>query len=484
MKRSTCLLLILLACTHSLRADLRDTTNAADYLIISTSELIQQHPWITDLADWRDQHGRTSMIVSTEEIWSEFGDGTPSDTHLKEFLHFARLNWQEPQLADVFLIGHHDVVPSHVEESDLVDSIEYVSDYFYVTSGDPEEYQPLFSMGRLPWSPMMDEPLWDYYSKIVTYETAAEAPWLHSVHIIADESNSMFDWPDQFAEPIAELIPPQYSIERDYLDFGPQHDWHGDRDEILANLESGSLMMYFCGHATGNIWSEVLQLSATDFVGLTNSPAYPVVVGPMINDIYDLDGQFVVGDVPRAFLSNPDGGAIAYFAETTVGWANAGRLYRLQLTEALFNPENRTAGSVWQAADDAYVEAGPVSGSRRETLLATMLFGDPGLRLPDRITAAEDRPKASIPESVKLLGSYPNPFNPSTTLRYSVGSPTHVTLTIYDIQGREVRTLIDKVVTSGEHSVEWRPDSRAAGVYLAALRSGGTQSVTKLVYLK
>ncbi len=90
------LMLALLLCSTVAVADLHDPNNRADYLIVTTNELILSYPWITELALWRADHGRIPMVVSIEEVWSEFGNNLPSDTALKTFLHYARLNWQPP----------------------------------------------------------------------------------------------------------------------------------------------------------------------------------------------------------------------------------------------------------------------------------------------------------------------------------------------------------------------------------------------------
>lgn len=75
-----------------------------------------------------------------------------------------------------------------------------------------------------------------------------------------------------------------------------------------------------------------------------------------------------------------------------------------------------------------------------------------------------------------LQGNHPNPFNPSTTIRFSLPTDTHVSLVIYNARGERVRTLMDASPGVGEHEAVWRGrDDRdaavASGVYFARLVS-------------
>ncbi|HEX5130973.1 MAG TPA: FlgD immunoglobulin-like domain containing protein, partial [Candidatus Krumholzibacteria bacterium] len=91
--------------------------------------------------------------------------------------------------------------------------------------------------------------------------------------------------------------------------------------------------------------------------------------------------------------------------------------------------------------------------------------------------------------ALTLLPNVPNPFNPATTLRFVVPARDHVSLTIYDVAGRYVTTLVDAVRAAGMNEAEWtgkddNGNSVASGVYVSRLRVG-TRSVSRtLVLLK
>ncbi len=96
-----------------------------------------------------------------------------------------------------------------------------------------------------------------------------------------------------------------------------------------------------------------------------------------------------------------------------------------------------------------------------------------------------------IPETFSLHQNYPNPFNPATFIRFSLPSASMVTVTIYDILGRVVRTFDEGVLPRGTHSIEWNAVQFASGVYFyrltAVSRAGGGrvfQQSKKMMYLK
>ena len=96
----------------------------------------------------------------------------------------------------------------------------------------------------------------------------------------------------------------------------------------------------------------------------------------------------------------------------------------------------------------------------------------------------------AIPKRVALHQNSPNPFNPTTVIRYDVpDGGAHVTLQIYDVRGQLVRTLVDGNVTPGKRSVTWdgkdgRGGQVATGIYFYRLRAGGKTFTKKMVFLK
>ena len=97
--------------------------------------------------------------------------------------------------------------------------------------------------------------------------------------------------------------------------------------------------------------------------------------------------------------------------------------------------------------------------------------------------------EASMPDSYYLLQNYPNPFNSTTTLRYDLAGHSNVNIIIYDMLGREVKTLINQTQDAGFKSIQWDGTNDygkqvSAGVYLYRIQAGEYMQTKKMVFLK
>jgi hypothetical protein len=95
----------------------------------------------------------------------------------------------------------------------------------------------------------------------------------------------------------------------------------------------------------------------------------------------------------------------------------------------------------------------------------------------------------AVPEEFILSQNYPNPFNPSTTISFSVPAEGNVVVSIYDITGRLVNTLVNENMSSGYHSVVWdgadmTGESVSAGLYIYSLQAEGVSLTRKMVLMK
>ncbi len=80
--------------------------------------------------------------------------------------------------------------------------------------------------------------------------------------------------------------------------------------------------------------------------------------------------------------------------------------------------------------------------------------------------------------------NFPNPFNPVTTIAYGLAKPAHVTIRVYDVSGREVRTLVDTDLEPGRYQETLDAAGLAGGVYFARMTAGDFTETMKLVLLK
>lgn len=90
----------------------------------------------------------------------------------------------------------------------------------------------------------------------------------------------------------------------------------------------------------------------------------------------------------------------------------------------------------------------------------------------------------TVPSTFTLEQNFPNPFNPTTTIAYSIPASAHIELTIYDLSGRNVATLVDATQSAGSYHVTFNAEGLASGVYIARLTAGARTAVRKLALLK
>jgi uncharacterized protein (DUF2141 family) len=88
------------------------------------------------------------------------------------------------------------------------------------------------------------------------------------------------------------------------------------------------------------------------------------------------------------------------------------------------------------------------------------------------------------PVSFTLDQNYPNPFNPTTVINYSLPSESFVTLKVYDVMGKEVRTLVNEKKSAGSYNVNFNAENLAAGLYVYQLRTENFVSSKKMMLLK
>ncbi len=94
-----------------------------------------------------------------------------------------------------------------------------------------------------------------------------------------------------------------------------------------------------------------------------------------------------------------------------------------------------------------------------------------------------------LPETYALSPNYPNPFNPVTTIQYNLPDDAHVSMVIYDIMGRQVRTLVNDVQNAGYRTVKWNATNEmgqpvSAGMYFYVLKADDFTQIRKMVLLK
>jgi len=207
------------------------------------------------------------------------------------------------------------------------------------------------------------------------------------------------------------------------------------------------------------------------------------IVGGAHGDI-DQDGKmdFVFGS--RA--STPNAGI--FRLEYQGGDITSPASYEFSIIDSLY----READGIWSVINLANVDDDP----HLEVLYASSssigdMFGQstPPIVILDLVSTAVEQQKSAQPADYALSQNYPNPFNPNTAISYSVPTSTHVTLKIYNVMGKEIKTLVNETRSAGIHSVTWDGTNNAgqkvtSGIYFYSLKADNFTDTKQMILMK
>ncbi|MDY6915202.1 MAG: FlgD immunoglobulin-like domain containing protein [Candidatus Cloacimonadota bacterium] len=110
-------------------------------------------------------------------------------------------------------------------------------------------------------------------------------------------------------------------------------------------------------------------------------------------------------------------------------------------------------------------------------------------RTPEDMTQESNTTPNTVPAAAKLEGNYPNPFNPETTVFFTLTNPEKVEVAVYNLQGKKVKTLANSDYSAGQHQIIWNGtndngESVASGIYLYKMKAGKYTSAKKMILMK
>jgi hypothetical protein len=95
------------------------------------------------------------------------------------------------------------------------------------------------------------------------------------------------------------------------------------------------------------------------------------------------------------------------------------------------------------------------------------------------------KPEFEISSDMSIISAFPNPFNPVTTIQFSVPEVSNVSISIYDLEGRRVESFIrGKEMERGMHSVIWDASGFSSGIYIVHLNTNNSVQSQKIVLMK
>jgi hypothetical protein len=136
------------------------------------------------------------------------------------------------------------------------------------------------------------------------------------------------------------------------------------------------------------------------------------------------------------------------------------------------------AWAVWTPTEDHGV-IGLISGGASGSILFHVNADG---RLGPRVSV--NPIEVETPQDYRIVAAYPNPFNPTATIVYSIPKAGDIKLRVFDVTGRDVRTLVEGTREAGEHSVVFNGGDLASGIYFVQMKAGGISQTRKMVLLK
>lgn len=124
------------------------------------------------------------------------------------------------------------------------------------------------------------------------------------------------------------------------------------------------------------------------------------------------------------------------------------------------------------------------SGKIQNNNFWNILLTRKGGELTVLVGVEDDETQFVIPNKYQLFQNYPNPFNPTTTIRFSVPLSGNITMKIYDILGREVKTLLNEYKQSGTYEISFDGSRLASGVYFYQIKTGAFIQTKKMLLIK
>jgi hypothetical protein len=119
-----------------------------------------------------------------------------------------------------------------------------------------------------------------------------------------------------------------------------------------------------------------------------------------------------------------------------------------------------------------------------DTLPAMLAASDAAKAQYNAILSAVEEFPSGAPTTFVLQQNFPNPFNPSTSIRFELARRSNVRLTIYDVMGREVKTLVNGAMAPGAHAIAFNGSGLASGVYLFTLKTERFSATRKMLLLR
>jgi len=396
----------------------------------------------------------------------------------------------------------YDIIPAdyYLDQASPDASMSYFTPYFASelpkSDVDGDGY-PEMVIGRIP-AHNSDDVL-SYSIKAIKYiqETAdlSDDPWVDEVSLWIDSRNMAGndgEFADSLGMDLMNYIPGDFNIHIIKNEPCPGCLDYAERESLAVNeFDSGRSMVVSFGTIANcyrlNDWLDVRN-------GFTVSKLAENDIFPFLLAISCEQGAFDETESPNSgrpicerLLFDDSRGPIGIYAPSRGSWQTGNYLMGRLVLEYLYDKGAQSLGHACLAAQRDMLW---IHQNYTDLAKSYIFLGDPALFLAGavegEITSSEDEVHTIPGYAIEAI--YPNPFNPSTRIRFSVPERSVVEINIYDVQGKLVKTLFSGVKQAGTHNLTWngtnsRGQNLSSGVYFCHMRLKGKKGIARKMVL-
>jgi len=475
MKQKIFILLVLLVMFSKFSVaktiTLRDTTNQFNYVIITIPEFIQSCETFKNHKEL--VRGFNVLITDTNAISLEFNSFPTKQENIRDFIIYAGTFWRNPKPKYFLIAGDLTKIPNFkfasIDGYPETDTAR--SDYFYTQNNDSIWFFLNFYVGRV--AARNSTELTNYFDKVISYENNPTVyQWNNNVLLLAQDEYPNGNIWEQFARTISQSLPSYMNTK--YLFESDTSNFYGNSDSVANYVnEIGTSCIFFIGHSNTYQFTHHNMFDINNVDSINNGLKYFITtfLGPQ----YFSDT--LVGSITDKLLLK-NNGSIGAITPVGLSYAYEGLELRKKFAKYFYSSSRLSLGEILDSTYHALI----VNDQMKRLI---NIFGDPSLKLKyNTITGVGSNP-TETPVKYFLSQNFPNPFNPTTLISFSLPQQSSVILKVYNIFGQEVATLIsNKEMEIGNHEIEFDGSNLSSGMYFYRLTTNTFSETKKMILLK
>lgn len=359
--------------------------NGADYIIVT-------HPSLGSAVDplraFHASTGKRTVVVTTQQIYDEFGDGTMDPAAIRTFVQYAYQHWQPPRPTYLLLAGDATYDPLNFEGHGTPTLVPTMLDNYDLFIGETAGDNALVSVdgaddvpdllvGRLPASTPAE--LTAMVDKILAYNSAPRGSgnWTRRFLLAADAPDAAGNFYSLTDDVVRDYFPDETIVTRLFAsrDVGTSEQAQA---RLKAEVAAGQAVVQYIGHAEKVRWGIKLPMYVAQNVAELTNQQFPLFLAWTCWTGYFINPNPSYFGLSELTIRRPGAGSIAELAPTGLDVATGHDTITRGVYDALFNQHGARVGQLLLAGKLNLLKTIP---SYRRLVHTYVLFGDPALRL-------------------------------------------------------------------------------------------------------